>query len=409
LAGESNGRRDPCFEQAAAIVLGRVQSAVSELLRAGPEQPRKAADVERVFGVDHRLGWQLYRIANASNALAAGPYVPARVSIRKLETLAAGKQIDPSVIAELSDAFDEVEALIVQHASDRAEFDAMIRSFLPEERAKQDLESREGAIKMMSRVKGVAMAAAIDASFLLPSADGARVDRVSVVCNLGLRRTRPNGRIEYWTAEFGARDNAHVTLDGHPLDDPRSMLLPEFCTQPLPRFDVTESEGTISYVVAGEEVGLSSAVDLVVASKMPGGMKRFVESGGPDMAGVFFATDTPLDRGTLDVFVHKDLYPQSAPEIVAYDIVPRGVVRKFHDPSRRKDRIELHETVRSLGTGIASARLPHMPRYLSLLESVCAKLGRDPSDFRGHRVDVQFPIYGAQYMMGFRLAESRAD
>ena len=394
-----------CFEQAAEIVLGRLQHAVSSLLRAGPEQPRKAADVERVFGLDHRLGWQIYRIAHATNALSAGPYVPARVSMMKLLTVAGRKGVSQEVIAELSEAYDEFEGLIREHATDRAEFDAMVRAFLPEERAKQDLESREGAVKMMSQVKGVAMEAAIDASFLHPSADGKRVDRASLVCNLGLRRTRPNARIEYWTAEFGGRDNSSLTLGGVPIDDPRSMLLPQFCTQPTPRFDVSTSEGMTSYLVAGEEIGLSSAIDLVVASQMPAGMKRYREPGGRRTAGVFFTTDTPLKRGTLDVFIHRDVYPGSQPELAVYDIVPRGVVRSFDDQTRQRDRIDVHETVRSLGRVGVNARLPHMPRYLELLEHVYSTLGWKPDDFRGYRLDVMFPVYGAQYLVGFEMPE----
>jgi hypothetical protein len=399
------GRGDRCFEHAADIALGRLQHAVGDLLRAGPEQPRKAADVDRMFGLDHRLGWQIYRIAHAATALASGPYVPARVSMNKLLATAARKHVPPDVIAEVSEAYEGVDKLIREHATDRSEFDAMVRAFLPEERAKQDLESREGAVKMMGQVKGVMMEAAIDASFLHPSADGKRVDRASIVCNLGLRRTRPNARIEYWTAEFGAHDNASLTLEGSSISDPRSMLLPPFCTQPTPPFEISTLDGMTSYRVLGEEVGLSSAIDLVVASQMPAGMNRFRKPNGPRTAGVFFSTDTPLKHSTLDVFVHRDVYPQSAPELAAYDIVPRGVVRSFDEPARRHDRIEIQETVRSLGRGIAQARLPHMPRYLELLESVCATLGWNPEDFRGYRLDLRFPVYGAQYLVGFEMPE----
>src|SRR4051812_6965524 len=76
---------DRGFERSATMVLGQLQSSMMALVRAvARAEVRKAADVERALGMDRKLCWQVFRIATASNPLAAGANVPARVSIERL-------------------------------------------------------------------------------------------------------------------------------------------------------------------------------------------------------------------------------------------------------------------------------------------------------------------------------------
>lgn len=136
-------KRGPSFEQAASAVLDRLQHALAALIAAGPSDVRKAADVERVFGVDHRLGWQVFRIVNAKHPLAAGAHVPAKVSLDRLIRTAGKLGVAEGVLAEVASAFDGFEAMVRQHATSRAEFDTLISSAIPEEQERVSLESRE--------------------------------------------------------------------------------------------------------------------------------------------------------------------------------------------------------------------------------------------------------------------------
>jgi hypothetical protein len=80
-------------------------------------------------------------------------------------------------------------------------------------------------------------------------------------------------------------------------------------------------------------------------------------------------------------------------------------VRGFDDPEREYDKLVTHETIRELPGGLAGARLAHVPRYVEMLEYVYEQVGWDRKRIRGYRLDIQFPVYGAQYMMGFRIPE----
>lgn len=235
------------FESAATAVLGRLQVAVGMLLKSASGPTGKCTDVEETLGIDPKLSWQVFRIATTSNPLAAGVNVPVRASMRRLLKAAAKRQVPAAIIEQVSDTFDEYERFIQTHAEDREELDSMIRSFLPQEREKREMANRQAAFKVMSQLKGAAMESEVSAHFLYPSEDGKAVDRVLVVAELGVRRLRVGARIGFATMAAGGNQGATRTLDGQPSEGRESVLLPRFCTDPMPRFDVYKTETMTFY------------------------------------------------------------------------------------------------------------------------------------------------------------------
>lgn len=393
------------FEHAAGIVLGRLQLALAELLKAVLVPTRTASEVERAFGIDYKLSWQIHKIATAQNPLAAGAHVPARVSIEKLLKAAARRQVPKAVIAEVEDAFLHFEQLTLSEAEDREELSGMLAALVPEVREKRELDVKRAAFKAMSQIKGVSLEAQVGAFVLHPSQDGAAVDRATFSAFVGLRRLRAAAYIGFGTLSATTPQSTAQTLDGHTPDGLHSILLPEYCSQPTPRFGVKPFNGWTFYTVLGAHVGLRSAIDLVMAELRPRAMRRYRQADGRYMSGVMNLPDMPMKRQTTDVFVHRDLYPDGAPGFAVYDTVPRGLASGLDDPAREADRIPFVEHLRPISGGLLHAGVAHLPRYVEMLEHLCGKLGWDPSAFRGYRLDVSYPVYGAQYMIGFNLPE----
>lgn len=391
------------FVSAASAILGRLQAACGALLSAAPGPTSTCTDVESTFGLDAKLAWQVFRIATTPNLLAAGVNVPVRSSMNRLLKAAGKVGVAPDLIDQVAGAFDAFEDFARTNAEDREELDAMLRSFVPQEREKRDLANRQAAFKVMSQFKGAAMDAELSTYFLFPAADGQRVDRVLLVAELGLRRLRPGAKIGFATMSAGAQQGVTHTLDGEPSEGRWSVLLPQFCTNPLPRFEVVKTENVTSYWVAGDDVGMRTAVDLVSAEHRPGAMPRFQTPGGPVTTGVFAAPDTPTKRTTVDLFIHKDLFIDCVPTLSVYDVVPRGPVRAGDSLTRAHDQIETTDTIRQLGRGLINASLPYVPRYVEMLRHVIDKRGWQADEFRGYRLDVQYPMTGAQYLIRFDL------
>jgi hypothetical protein len=393
------------FQEAATSVLANLQSAILELLRAASASTKRASDVEKAFAVDYKLGWQIHRIATVRNPLEAGSHVPARVSMERLLKSATRKKVPARVTTRVSKAFEAFERLVETEAGDRAELDAMVAEFVPEIREKRDLAVRQASFKAASQVKGVAMEAHLGAFLLHPSKDGAAVDRATFSAYMGLRRLRPGSTIGFSTS--GMAGAQVLTIDGHPIDGPYGILLPQFCSAPVPRFDVHRHEEFTDYFVAGDDVGFSAAVDLVMGEYRPAAMRRYRAPGGRAMTGVMNLVDTPLKRMAIDVFLHADIYAGGAPVTAAYDTVPRGLVSQgIGDPARERDRLNTHEGLRAIPGGIAGAAVTVNSSYPMILEHICNRLGWKPSSFRAFRLDVDYPLYGSQYLIGFPLPDA---
>lgn len=398
------------FDQLAGEVLGRLQHALSDLLEATSNKMRTAAEVSRFFGVDATLGWQVFRIASTTNPLAAGGHFPARVSMQKLLRAAERKGLPQSIIARVEQAHAEFEALMEVEGVDRKGMEAMISAFVPEAREKAELASKEAAFKAMTHIKGLCVDTMCVATFRHPRTDDSietvgvhSVETVGVQGAFGIRRTRPGARIVFSAGGLSVPGVNVQTLHGDPYDPAMLPLIPDFCTSPLPEFEVRSTEGARYYEVKTEDIGLRSAVDLVMGDRAAGGGRRYRVEGARRTSGVSQNVDFPMRRLIVDSFLHVDLYPRSQPELTVFDTATRGEVQHADDATRLHDRIDFLETIRPLGRGLTNARLSHMPRYLEILEHACATAGLNPADYRGYRLDVQFPIYGAQYMVGFEV------
>ncbi len=75
------------------------------------------------------------------------------------------------------------------------------------------------------------------------------------------------------------------------------------------------------------------------------------------------------------------------------------------DQARQGDRLDLLESVQSLGTGPEAFRIPEFARYPELIRSLCATLGWNAGKLRGYRCKVRYPIYGSQINLAFPLRD----
>lgn len=402
---ESAGSGREPLEVRIAALGGGLASGFGRVLEALPGAPLRPSALARTLGLDAMLSSRLLRATGAADAMAVVHLMPGPEPLRRILKAAERKRVDPETIAAAAAAVDAFERLIESEAGDRAGLDAMISAFLPEAREKHELATKQAAFRANAQVRGTA-AEAVVATYFLHSNANDLGDLATLFADLGLRRVRPGTHLGFAMAILQDSNGQLLNLDKEEARDPNSLRLSPFCSMPVPEFATTREGNTTSYWIAGDEVGLKSSVDLVMAEYRRRVVKPHRTEDGRLHAGVLTVFDTPCKRGTMDVFVHKDLYPGVMPELLIYETVPRGYVSRFGDPAREQDRLHFHESIRPLGLGTASARLAHVSRYVEMLDHVCERLGWDAGVFRGYRLDVEYPIYGAQYMIGFKLPEA---
>jgi hypothetical protein len=387
----------------APAVLSELQGALGSLLAAAPTEITKAVHVERAFAIDHQTGWQVYQVVAAENPLAAVRNVPTPTAMKRLLKSATRRRIADSVLQRVTHAYAAFEGMVQRHAQDRSEFNAMVQALLPDERRKQLLASKESVFKGSSQIRGAAVETILRVAFLFPSADGVSIDGLSLIAQHGVRRLNPGAKIGFGVMPLSADGFRSKSLTGDDGHSPESLLLPEFCSKPLPRFETVEVEGAKHHWIVVNDMGMRSAIDLTIAYRSDARWPRTSDGAGKQHVGVHEVIDVPTARLTFDVYAHQELFNGAAPELAVYQTIAHGVVRKIGDPSREDDRLHLGDSIEPLSSGIAGAGLGHAPDYLRILDRLCASSGFSHGAFRGYRMDTQYPFYGAQYSIRFKL------
>jgi hypothetical protein len=187
------------------------------------------------------------------------------------------------------------------------------------------------------------------------------------------------------------------------VDFPQAnVLLNEFCSQPMPKLDISMADDAIYYRVAADGIGPKSAVNLFLAQVVRNALDRYRNREAPRRKGVGTEVEIPTKTMVLDVLLHELVWPGCPPELAIYDTVIRGRAN-INDQSRLIDRMDLSESIQFLGQGTARFRISEVPNYVELLRYVCEKLGWDSEKFRGHRCRISYPFYGSQVSMVFDL------
>jgi len=160
---------------------------------------------------------------------------------------------------------------------------------------------------------------------------------------------------------------------------------------PTPQFNIHNSiPGQTYFVLEGNEVGHRSAVDLACAYTL-----RDVR-----IRGVGMDISVPTKKSVYHLLLHKDIEQRAEPLLRLYDTTLRGVA-KFNDPARARDLLDIRAQVDYLGLGAAKVRSNDVPRYSEMIQHVCDKMHWDASVFHCYRCEVDYPIYGSQFMIEF--------
>jgi hypothetical protein len=225
----------------------------------------------------------------------------------------------------------------------------------------------------------------------------------------GLHRVRPGVLVKLASRRMSAEPSARKaqTLDGRVIDDASPPLIPEFCSQPVPDIRIRRVGESLFYTLAGEGFGAASAVDVFFADVNRSELQR-IPAAHPDRPGgergvYFFAeVSVPAKALQFDLLVHQDLYPGKDPILRIHDTAFDGVADPL-DARRDLDRIDLLESITSLGRGLSAVRAAGVPRYAELIHHAMHRCGYPAAEFRGYRCAIDYPLHGSQVSMVFSM------
>lgn len=311
---------------------------------------------------------------------------------------AAQKHRAPAhVVRAAEDALRAFDQFVHDRFDDRAGLDAAIGASLPGARRKFEATAKQTMYRGACGLKGVTSDAMLITFLAFPSAqDPSLCDTAVVNGFVGLRRVRPGATLQFASVLV---ESTHPRLNIASADS-ASPLLEAFCDPPQPPL-ISRTEGkTVHYQLEDRGVGPKSAVNLFTAEFYPRNHPRHRDPAKPGKRWFFGSIDHPTKLLVLDVLMHEDMWPSSEPELRLYDTIVYGNADP-NDPSRDKDRLDLAESIASLGRGIDRFRCEEIPRYPELLSSMLDRLGQDGTRFRAYRCRIAYPFYGSQACMLF--------
>jgi hypothetical protein len=380
---------------------------INRLVAAVPGAPVGPVRLARAIGIDKVLASRLLRAAASRDPVAVLKMMPGPEPLRRFAQAAARKGVARELADELESSAREFDELIRAEAGDRSALDAILAAWLPEAREEFELRRKQAAYRATSQLKGASADVLLETVFIHPSKDDPdQLDLVWVMGLLGLQRLRPGCTVKFASRRVAfdkstGKERTPETLEGGSIEGYDGLLVEQFCSRPVAPISVHHMGEVVFYTLGHDGFGPGSATDLVFVEV---NRRELPQTVAPDVhrprkRWVSAEITAPAKVLVFDALVHRDLHP-TEPELFVYDTTFDGMAN-VNDPARDIDRMDLSESVQTMGEGIERFRSAEVPWYAELLMLVCEKLRWDGEAFRGYRCRCDYPIYGSQVAMAW--------
>ena len=270
-------------------------------------------------------------------------------------------------------------------------------------RARAERDARRLIFRGMTTFEGTRTGVAYNSVYLLPSkTDATRLDVLVVTVREDVRRLRLDEPLPLFQVDASShgRDwrDSRTRLDGSRFEgssglqaDPRSLLLEELCSSPLPRLELQPVDRALSVRIAEDALDVNQLATLAFGWRMPALFPRFDETGAA-FRHMCFASSKPTESMVVDLFVHADASLPSPP--VAS--INRGTtwdhsLLKTPPPLESRARISAPD-VHVLRSGRGGLKGVDVQCAEGAAHLVSAQAGLDLDDFTTYRTRIEFPM-----------------
>ena len=386
----------------------RLSERISRVVDSVETRPQGPIKLAREMGVDKMLASRLLRASANRDPIAVLHLLPGPDPLRTFATAAGKKGVPETLIADFVESVNEFEEMIRVEAGDRSGFDAILASWLPDARRGFETRRKQSIYRAMSQLKGIAADLYIASAFIAPSAEDDFLDVVWTFGYMGLQRLRPNVTFKLATRRVSAPHGSTTTpkprhprsLDGSEVDGIEGLIIPDYSTAPLPPFNMQQAGNVMHYTLGDKRFGPKATLDLVFIENNQQELPRTIPAEPRRKRFVYTDISTPVQLLVFDLILHRDIQGPSDVGLLLYNTGAQGVA-DVNDCSRDIDRLEMAETVQSLGSGLDSCRVTEAPWYTEHLSNVCRHLRWDADAFRPYRTRIDYPLFGSQVALTY--------
>lgn len=217
----------------------------------------------------------------------------------------------------------------------------------------------------------------------------------ALTAQIGLRTRGVGFPISSHSWQTGKDQWNLLSQDGVACEPRRPLLVKEFSTYPLP---IVSSRGEGGSNMSLIDVRLDESLEHVdvaqerIASRLP------APSNEDPLWSCAVSSRNPTRRMIVTYFMPRELAERSVVSAAGYFWHP-GL---SGDPARHwHEQVPGKIVPEVLGVGIEGAQHPDEPRLARMAEYLFARCGVSPAGYVGHRMTIEFPIWGALYYLTF--------
>jgi len=381
-----------------------LRGALIEIYRSVGANPTRPQDVSRRFGLNRNLTWKISRIIGAEDAFEAVPMLPGPggldILIETMEQAGASK----TALTRLREAIQEFDHMVEIHTGDRGQLELVLDSMGVVRPADM---SRKLAFKGNSGIWGIQADVRVTTHFLAPSKAFPGVLDLAIVG--GLTRLRRLRAVTNWPV-FQLR---HYNDDGSP--DPRELrreaielstgdqpgdpwLMRSFCSGAVPQIHLDKLRDTTLYKIGDGPIGKTGEFSCFFGFIDFESVPRYRDASNT-VGELISSISVPVEAMQFDLFVHEELTEAMHPSAEMFGTLGGAV------DGIGSIQLPMSEQFNDLGPG-SLAGSPLVDRYTEATDAVCARLNRDPAEFRCLRLLVEYPPMSSRVVVRYELPEA---
>jgi len=389
-----------------------LQGSLVPLLRqlAGdPPRPVRLTRSQPGPGLDKSLASRLVQAAKADTAQQFMHLVPSPTGLRMLleraQFLAEG-----GLIQRTERAAEQFQQLLDSLPGGRQALDAHLGEHQSSIREKREHIARQASFKAVSFLFGHYCETLATSLFVFPSAVPGRVDLLEVHRRIGLRRLTTGTPLPLlsvcssrYEGEIAQMSALMADVSGNvQARDPADYIVAAASSEPLPPLQV-EEEGELSTFLLAP--GAADAAPLKITTAF-----RFMRAESVAQVADWntlriYMLHTPCRTLVRDVWLADGLWPDAFPQVGCYLPSPSGAPAVELDPAQpHYRRVNLTTRIEQRPAGAEGFELAGVPDQRATLEAVLARAGLAPSQFRGWRCEMTYPLPLIEMAIAFRFA-----
>jgi hypothetical protein len=373
-------------------VAQQLRSSLVTLMTSVGLDPEDQHVLNREWGIAKTLSWKIRKVIETEDPFLALQQLPGKDGIEILLKKGAAAGVQARFVEATKNAVDQFDQLIKTHCGDRETFEIMGSDVASTGRLQRDEQHRKLLFQGASHVLGVQARVSVNIRLIAPSAGtgGRTSDMVRVAGLLDFRRLRSNVSWVMYSREVNHDDGTPLVNQSVEAIDPSSAgqilpIMPEFCSRPTPGIDIIEEANKAFALLRPGEVGNEGMISYVTGAIDRG--LPLVRTPTDQVAHLFTFSDTPTELLVFDLYVHESMTYAIPPQVSHRSLSSMRSAGNDHE----KYQLPLNEPLIHLGSPTPARVTPEVPRYSEILDSVFARTGWSPSEFRGFRIKMAYP------------------